>query len=169
MAEYFLSAIRKGNAYIVVLDDLDGLGIGDATELNSFLYQMRNAAIQSGTIVFILLDLSEIPKRTDKRPVITDSVINKLSKFCDFIQFLYCNDDDDVVSSETRILELIVEKNYSTTQNGVFSWAQFPAYSAMTEFKHEIEQRKDIFEKYPGILLGVQVLAECLENYNPYS
>ena len=163
MSDYFLSAIRNGNADIVVLDDLDGLGIGDATALNSFLYQMRNAAIQSGTIVFVLLELSEIPRRMDKRPVITDPAINKLSKFCDVIQFLYHNEDDYIVSSETRILELIVAKNYSTTQSGVFYWAQLPAYSVLTEFEHETEQRKNTLEKYPGILAGVQAFSDCLE------
>lgn len=163
MADYFLSAIRNGNADIVVLDDLDGLGIGDTTELNSFLYQMRNAAIQSGTIIFVLLDLSEIPKRTDKRPLLTDPVINKLSKFCDVIQFLYHNDNDYIVSSEIRILELIVAKNYSTTQSGVFYWAQHPAYSALAEFQQKSKQHKDIFEKYPGVLAGVQTFADCLE------
>lgn len=163
MSDYFLSAIRNGNADIVVLDDLDGLGIGDTTALNSFLYQMRNVAIQSGTIVFVLLELSEIPRRMDKRPVITDPAINKLSKFCDVIQFLYYNEDDYIVSAETRILELIVAKNYSTTQSGVFYWAQLPAYSALIEFENENEQRKNSLEKYPGILAGVQAFADCLE------
>lgn len=103
MASYFVSAVRNGNADIVVLDDLDGLGIVDTASLNSFLYQMRIAAIQSGTIVFVLLDLDEAPKRLDNRPFLTDPIISKFVKFCDIVQFLYYNDyyNDDVFSRVT--------------------------------------------------------------------
>ena len=59
MAEYFLPAIRKGNADIVVLDDFDDLGIGDATELNSFLYQMWNAAIKVKRLFLFYLILAK--------------------------------------------------------------------------------------------------------------
>ena len=78
---YFISAIANGNADIIILDDLDGLDIGDASSFNSFLYKLRGAASQSGTIVVLLVDLEENPKRMDKRPILTDSKINKLVKF----------------------------------------------------------------------------------------
>lgn len=163
MSSYFLEAVKNGNADIVVLDDLDGLGIKSETELNAFLYQMRNAAIQSGTIVFVLMELNEMPRRVDKRPMLTDPIINKLCKFCDIIQFLYHNDVDYILSSETKITELIIAKNYSTSQSGVFYWAQLPTYSAMVQFEHK-EECKDLLEKYPGILAGVKTLSDCLKN-----
>lgn len=75
-ASYFISAVASGNADMVILDDLDGLDIGDTSSLNSFLYKLRGAASQSGTIVVMLVDLEENPKRVDKRPMLTDPKIN---------------------------------------------------------------------------------------------
>ncbi|MGM9684131.1 MAG: hypothetical protein ACI3XQ_11100, partial [Eubacteriales bacterium] len=101
-----------------------------------FMYQLRNVAIQSGTIVFILADLNETPKRMDKRPMLTDVPINKLMKFCDVVQLLYRDYNDYLTPlSETKILELIVAKNYSPSQSGVFYIAQHPEYSKILECK----------------------------------
>lgn len=164
MPSHFLSAITNGNADIIVLDDLDGLCIENATSLNSFLYQMRNAAIQSGTIVFLLVDLDEIPKRMDKRPVLSDHKVNKISKFCDIVQFLYHADDDYFPSGpDIRILELIFAKSYLPAQSGIFYLAQFPSYSEITEYRQSEETQKDFTHKYPGMIAGLKTFTDYLE------
>lgn len=165
MPSHFLSAITSGNADIVVLDDLDGLCIENATSLNSFLYQMRNAAIQSGTIVFLLVDLDEIPKRMDKRPMLYDPKGNRISKFCDVIQFLYHADDDYFPSgSDIRILELIFAKSYLPTQSEIFYLAQFPSYSEITEYRQSEETHKDFTHKHPGMIAGLKMIEVRFSN-----
>lgn len=162
MSSYVLSAIKEGNADIVVIDDLDGLNIGDT----SFFYQLRSVASESKTIVFVLADITEIPKRVDKRPMLTDDPICQIGKFCDVIQFLYHNDDDYFLSgSESRTLELIVAKNYSISQSGVFYFAQLSQYSKIVECEHE-ENSNSFLEKYPGAVAGVETLLECLKKLN---
>ena len=162
MASYFLSAISDGNSDIVVLDDLDGLCIENTAVLNSFMYQLRNAAIQSGTIVFVLADLNESPKRMDKCPLLTDSPINKLTKFCDVVQFLYYNDYELLPAvQESRMVELIVAKNYTPTQSGVFYVDQLSEYSKTVECIN-IEEN-DFLKKYPGAVAGVEAFINCLK------
>ena len=150
ISSHFLSAVMNGNADIVVLDDFDGLRINDMASLNTFLYQMRNAAIQSGTIVFILFDLDESPTYMD-------------IKFCDIIQFLYC-DDNDYFSphSETRILESVISKNYLHSQSQTFYLAQLPEYSKIVLYQQP-EDKQDILKKYPDVIAGVETLADSLE------
>lgn len=152
MAVCFLDAVKNGNADIVVLDDLDGLNIKSEAEYNDFMYQMRNAAIQSGTIVFVLMQLNEISKSIDERPMLTDPIINKLCKFCDIIQFLYHNDVDYKLYSQIKITELIIAKNYSILQSNVFYWAQMPTYSSMVQIEYKNE-RNDPLENIPEYLL----------------
>ena len=160
---YFLSAIREGNSDIVVLDDLDGLCIDNPTSLNSFMYRLRNAAMQSGTLVFVLADFNEVPKRMDKRPMLTDAPIEKLVKFFDVVLFLYHNKNDYLSSvSKSRILELIVAKYYSPTQSGLFYVTQHSDYSKIIEYK-QAEVEKDFLNKYPGLVAGVKTLADYLE------
>ena len=163
-ALYFISAVANGNADIIILDDLDGLDIGDTLSLNSFLYKLRGAASQSGTIVVLLVDLEENPKRVDKRPMLTDPKINKLTKFCDVVQFLYHDSYDDYFeSSETKILEAIVAKNYSDGKVGTVELAQHLPYSAIVNFERLEEAKKDPIEKYPGLIAGAKALIDCLE------
>ena len=163
-ASYFISAIANGNADIIILDDLDGLDIGDTSSLNSFLYKLRGAANQSGTIVVLLVDLEENPKRMDKRPMLTDPKINKLTKFCDVVQFLYHDTYDDYLeSSDTKILEAIIAKNYSNGKVGTVELAQLLSYSAIANFERREETKKDPFEKYPGLIAGAKTLIDCLE------
>lgn len=160
MASYLLASIKNGNADIVVIDDLDGLNI----ENTSFFYQLRSAVNESGTIVLVLADITDMPKRTDKRPIINDTPICKISKFCDIIQLLYYNEDDYFLSSsESRVLELIVAKNYSSTQSEVFYLAQLRKYSKIVEFEHT-EKDSDVLKKYPGVKAGVETFIDCLKN-----
>lgn len=161
MISYVLSAVKNGNADIVVIDDLDGLNIGDL----SFFYQLRSATSESGTIVFVLFDIVETPKRSDKRPLLTDDPICKIGKFCDVIQFLYYNDDYLLPSSESRILELIIAKNYSLTQSGAFYLAQLHKYSKIVECEYT-EKGNSILEKYPGVVAGVNVLLDYLKEFS---
>ena len=161
-ASYFLSAISNGNSDIVVLDDLDGLCIDNTTSLNNFMYQLRNAAIQSGTIVIVLVDLDEVPKRMDKRPLLIDAPINKFIKFCDVVQFLYYNDNELLPAvHESRMLELIVAKNYTPTQSGVFYVGQLSEYSKIVECVHTEEN--DFIKKYPGAVAGIETFIDCLK------
>ena len=105
-----------------------------------------------------------MPKRADKRPMLNDAPICKISKFCDIIQFLYYNDYDYFMSnSESRILELIVAKNYSSTQSASFYLAQLLKCSKIIEFEYE-EKDDDIFKKYPGVKAGVETFIDCLKN-----
>lgn len=158
-ASYFLSAVANGNADIIILDDLDGLDIGDTPSLNSFFYKLRGAANQSGTIVVLLVDIEENPKRMDKRPMLTDSKINKLIKFCDIVQFLYHDTYSDYfASSETRILEAITAKNYSDGKVGTVELAQLLPYSSVVNYERCEETKKDAFEKYPGLIAGAKTL-----------
>lgn len=160
MESYLLSSIKNGNADIVVIDDLDGLNVDNTL----FFYKLRSVVNESGTIAFVLADITEVPKRTDKRPLINDAPICKISKFCDIIQFLYYNDDNySVSSSESRILELIVGKNYSSTQSGIFYLAQLPKYSKMIEYENT-EKCKNALEKYPGVLAGIETFIDFLKN-----
>lgn len=163
LAAYFLSAISNGNSDIVVLDDLDGLSIDNTASLNTFMYQLRNAAIQSGTTVFVLVDLYEEAKRMDKRPLLTDAPINKLVKFCDVVQFLHYNDNELLPAVyESRILELIVAKNYVPTQSGIFYVVQHSEYSKIFECEQS-EEGNDFLRKYPGAVAGVEAFLDCLK------
>ena len=163
-ASYFISAVANGNADMVILDDLDGLDIGDTSSLNSFLYKLRRAASQSGTIVVLLVDLEENPKRMDKRPILSDPKINKLTKFCDVVHFLYYDAyNNDYHSSDTKILEAIIAKNYSGGKVGTIELIQLLAYSAIENYERREETKKDPFEKYPGLLAGAKALVDCLE------
>ena len=140
---YFISAIANGNADIIILDDLDGLDIGDTSSLNSFLYKLRGAANQSGTIVVLLVDLEENPKRMDKRPILADPKINKLTKFCDVVQFLYHDTYDDYFESfDTKILEAIIAKNYSDGKVGTVELIQLLGYSAIENYERREEKRR---------------------------
>ena len=165
-ASYFISAVANGNADIIILDDLDGLDIGDTPSLNSFFYKLRGAANQSGTIVVLLVDIEENPKRMDKRPMLTDPKINKLTKFCDIVQFLYHDMYDDYcTSSDTRILEVITAKNYSDGQVGTIELAQLVPYSSVVNYERCEKTKKDAFEKYPGLVAGASALIDCLEKF----
>ncbi|MFQ8599331.1 MAG: DnaB-like helicase C-terminal domain-containing protein [Oscillospiraceae bacterium] len=156
--------IANGNADIIILDDLDGLDIGDTSSLNSFLYKLRGAANQSGTIVVLLVDLEENPKRMDKRPMLTDPKINKLATFCDVVQFLYHDSYNDYhASSDTKILEAIIAKNYSDGKVGTVELIQLLPYSAIENNERREEKKKDAFEKYPGLIAGAKTLIDCLE------
>lgn len=165
MADRVLSAIRDSNADLVVLDDLDGLAMENPAVLKAFLYQLRNTANQSGTMVFILLDLDEIPRRIDKRPVLSDSKVRSIVKFCDIVQFLYYDNANDFHSSnsEPRVLELIVAKNHLAANNGLYYLTHIPAYSLVIERETTDELQSGVLDKYPGILAGVKTLVELLE------
>ena len=116
------------------------------------------------TIVVLLVDLEETPKRTDKRPMLTDPKINKLTKFCDVVQFLYHDMYDDYFeSSDTKILEVIIAKNYSDGKVGTVEVAQHHLYSAIVNFERHEKAKKDPFEKYPGLLASAKALVDCLE------
>ena len=116
-----------------------------------------------GTLIFILADFNEVPKRMDKRPMLTDAPIDKLVKFFDVVLFLYHNENEYLSPvSESRILELIVAKNYSPTQSGLFYIAQHSDYSKIVECEQP-EVRKDFLNKYPGLVAGAKALADCLE------
>ena len=162
---YFISAIANGNADIIVLDDLDGLDMGDTSSFNSFLYKLRGAAKQSGTIVVLLVDLEENPKHMDKRSMLTDPKINKLVKFCDVVQFLYHNPYEDFFeSSETKMLEAIIAKNYSDGKSGTVELLQLLPYSAIVSFERHQETKKDSFKGCSRLFTGAKVLVDCREN-----
>ena len=163
-ASYFISAIANGNADIIILDDLDGLDIGDTSSLNSFLYKLRGAVSRSGTIVMLLVDLEENPKCMDKRSMLKDIKINKLAKFCDVIQFLYHDSYNDYYdSSDTKILEVMIAKNYSGRKVGTVELVQHLPYSAIVNSERREDSKKDPFEKYPGLIAGAKALIDCLE------
>jgi len=112
----------------------------------------------------LLVDLEENPKRMDKRPILTDPKINRLTKFCDVVQFLYHDTYDDYFeSSDTKILEAIIAKNYSDGKVGTVELAQLLPYSAIVNFERREESKKDPFEKYPGLIAGTKALIDCLE------
>lgn len=145
---------------------------------------VRSVASESGAIIFVLADIAEMPKRADKRPLLTDDPICKISKFCDVIQFLYHDDDDYLLSgSESRIIELIVAKNYSPTQSGVLYLAQLPKLTCKNEAELNAgftEKQKETFEKFKdctselscitereafssGFILATRIMVEIME------
>ena len=115
--------------------------------------------------VFLLVDLDEIPNRMDKRPVLYDPKVNKISKFCDVIQFLYHADDNYFPSgSDIRILELVFAKSYYLpTQSEIFYLAHFPSCSEITEYRQSEETQKDFTHKYPGMIAGLKTFTDYLE------
>ena len=115
------------------------------------------AAKQSGTIIVLLVDLEENPKRMDKRPMLTDPKINKLVKFCDVVQFLYHNLYEDFFeSSETKILETIIAKKHSDGKVGTVELLQLLPYSAIVSFERHQETKKILSNNVQGYLQELQ-------------
>lgn len=165
MSQYLLAAVRYGNADILVVDDFGGLGIADNEQLTSFMYQLRHAALESGTIVFILMDIANKPSREDKRPTVTDPELQCISRFCDIVQFLYKDEIDEYYDTDlSSKVELIIAKNYASTQSKVVRMNKVSRYATIAEYDSDEGTSQDVSEKYPGLLVGAKLLAECLKN-----
>lgn len=105
-----LDVIECSGADIVVIDDLNGLLLEDAT-IERFMYQLKGAAARSGTIVFVIYNLSAPRKRMDMRPVLDDLPSDSYYRLFDIVQFMYRPSTyyyDKSISKE--VLEVIIAK-----------------------------------------------------------
>ena len=133
MNEWVLAAVRNGNADMVIIDDFDGLGLRE-DKLDPFMYQLRSAAAESETTVFIVRNISSLPSRIDKRPMLFDPKIGELYKFCDVVQFWYRDEYDYAPNSETEEMELITAKYYTTRRSSTAHLRKLVRYGAIVEF-----------------------------------
>lgn len=94
-----LSIVETSGAEIVVIDDFNGLVFEDESKTERFMYQLKNAASMSGTIVFVIYNLSFPRKRFDMRPTTEDLPENIHYRLFDTVQFMFRpamhNLDDD--------------------------------------------------------------------------
>ena len=156
MNQYILKAIQYSNAGMIVIDDLSGLGL-TGTALSSFMYQLRSTASQSNAIVFIVLNIDTLPKRVDKRPMLSDPIINELHKFADVVQFVYQDNLDEYANNDAIETEVILVKNYSTSKACTIRLTTLPKYAAIAE------REENQPTKYPGALAGLEAFAKHLQ------
>lgn len=157
MDQYILKAIQYSNADILVIDDLSGLGL-NSQALSSFMYKLRSTAVQNNTSVFIVLNIDTLPKRMDKRPMLSDSIVNELHKFADVVQFVYQDDFDECSNSkDTAKTEVIFVKNYSMAKACTIRLMKLLKYTAMVEYEENQPT------KYPGALAGLEAFAKYLQ------
>ena len=156
MDQYILKAVQYSNADILIIDDLSGLGL-NSHALSSFMYQLRSTASQSNTTVFIVLNIDTLPKRMDKRPLLSDPIINELHKFADVVQFVYQDDLDEYVNNDTAKTEVILAKNYSTAKVCTIRLLKLHKYTAVVDYE------EDQHTKYPGALASLELLAKYLQ------
>ena len=75
------------------------------------MYQLKGAAARSGTIVFVIYNLSAPRKRMDMRPVLDDLPSDSYYRLFDIVQFMYRPSTyyyDKSISKE--VLEVIIAK-----------------------------------------------------------
>lgn len=162
MGQLLLKGVQYGNADFVVIDDLYGLGL-DGNALSSFMYQLRSAATESKTTIFIVVNIDDKPKRMDKRPMLSDPKISELHKFADVVQFIYWDDFDNYTSKNDIVkMEVIMAKNYTDTKTCTIRLAKLHQYSAVAELEEGDD--KSFAQKYPGVIAGLDLFAEYLES-----
>lgn len=163
ISDHFLSAIQYGHADLVVLDDFAGLCL-DPKHMSTFLYRLRSIASKSSTYVLVVMDLPAKPSRVDTRPLLSDSQISEMSKFCDVVQFLY--HDEHAFHSHNSIskeLELITAKYYSSSGSHTVYFIEQPSFSCMVEYEKNNDSSHDWSEKYPGLIAGATLLSKIFE------
>ena len=134
MSEYILSAIKYSNSDMIVIDDFNALNLTDK-DINSFMYKLRSLASKSQTNIFILVNIDKKPPRVDKTPIMSDYPINNLQRFCDIIQVLYNNNDEEIIPDESQKLvetELIILKNYTLTTPYFVKLLNLPEYCCLS-------------------------------------
>lgn len=103
-SESVLDVVENIGADIVVIDDLNGLLLEDAT-IERFMYQLKGAAARNGVIVFVIYNLSTPRKRMDMRPTLSDLPSDSYYRLFDVVQFTfrpatYYADDYDKIDLE---------------------------------------------------------------------
>jgi len=114
IAEQILTAAEKSNADLIIIDDINALGFRDNASIKSFLYYLKGIAAQTGVIVLILNNV----QRVNRRPVKRDIQYEALYRMCDIVQFLYREEEDCYGFRDTCPIEIIVAKNYGTSETG---------------------------------------------------
>ena len=102
-----IEIVEKTDSSIVVIDDLNGLLIDNSLFVEEFLYKLKWAAGNSGTIVIIIYNMNIPPNRMDQRPMLEDFPKDCYYRLCDIVHLLYR--DYDYYNDEIRF-EVIVAK-----------------------------------------------------------
>lgn len=164
MFERVLEAVKCGNADMVVVDDFSALGLDEKT-LDPFMYQLRSATGESATSVLLLLDIQNKPKRMDTRPLLSDSQINRIHKFCDVVQFLFFDEDgyfsEDSYSVE---MEVIVAKSYTSGNAFRCKVCRHSPYFSIVEIEEGELEKSNSLDKYPGLLVGLEEFVKEIES-----
>lgn len=163
MSERVLEAVKYGNADMVIVDDFSALGLDEKT-LDPFMYQLRSATGESATSVLLILDIQNKPKRMDTRPLLSDSQINRVQKFCDVVQFLFFDEDgyfsEDSYSVE---MEVIIAKSYTPGNEFRCKLCKHSPYFAIVEIEDESEKTNSL-DRYPDLIAGLEEFAKELES-----
>lgn len=104
-----LDVVENSGADIVVIDDFNGILFENGESVEHFLYELRNVAAQTETVVFVIYNL-DIQRRPDKRPMLNDFPSDSYYRLFDIIQFLYKPDLFYADEDDKRKLEVIIVK-----------------------------------------------------------
>ena len=107
--DQLIKLIRFSQADIVVVDDINGLCLAKEDAEHAW-YNIRNAASQSGAVVFALQNMDLPVKRSDMRPCLAD-FRSSVYRLFDIVQFTYIPQKDDRFEPTNKnVLEVITVK-----------------------------------------------------------
>lgn len=131
--DQLLATVKDSGADLVIVDDVGGLGIRTASETEAFMYQLKNAAAFSDTVVILLSNLMLKKFRFDDRPVLSDFETDSIYRFCDIVQFVYRNTYDDMIASSIQKVEIITAKSMVSAKASTVVLAALPDHPIVCE------------------------------------
>lgn len=106
-----LSVVESSGAEVVIIDDMNGLLFDDDIAIERFMYQLKNVASGSNTIVIAIYNMPVPSRRGDMRPMLSDFPSNSYYRLFDIVQFMFKPSDYyDVETLEEEIVEAIFVK-----------------------------------------------------------
>lgn len=116
-ADDIIDLVENSGAEIIVIDDLGGILLKNAQDIEVFMYRLKRAASQSGTVVFIACNISKNAKRADPRPMLKDFPSDSYYRICDIVQFIFRPSNHfEVESWERDFVEAIIVKGSIQTK-----------------------------------------------------
>ena len=106
-----LSVVESSGAEVVIIDDMNGLLFDDDIAIERFMYQLKNVASGSNTIVIAIYNMPVPSRRGDMRPMLSDFPSNSYYRLFDIVQFMFKPSDYyDVETLEEETVEAIFVK-----------------------------------------------------------
>lgn len=110
LSEQIITTVLKSNAKIVVIDDFGGLGLKKDSDVEAFMYKLKNAALKSDVVVIIITNIHQKNITFDNRPSLEDLSTDSLYRLCDIVQLVHKENDKFFYSTEEANIEIINTK-----------------------------------------------------------